>query len=102
MVKSAAIIAAVLGLSACSIIPLPGRKHDPAPAIDTDGRWRGARREQPTPGSEPPDPPLSRKVASAKEAPASLLAGDGTRCLVNAKKFRKTRVGDHVWCVWTQ
>lgn len=44
---------------------------------------------------------LTDKPVSAKEAPNSLIAADGTRCLVSAQKFRDTAEGTKVWCFWT-
>lgn len=44
---------------------------------------------------------LTEKPVSAKEAPNSLLAADGTRCLVSEQKFRDTAEGSKVWCFWT-
>lgn len=44
---------------------------------------------------------LTDKPVSAKEAPNSFLAADGTRCLVSEQKFRDTPEGTKVWCFWT-
>lgn len=44
---------------------------------------------------------LTDKPVSAKEAPNSLLAADGTRCLVSEQKFREAAEGRKVWCFWT-
>jgi hypothetical protein len=66
-------------LSACASIPLPipgGREADRAPV-------------------------LARKLVVAKEAPADLIADDGTRCLTTERRFERTRVGSEAWCVWT-
>ncbi|MCC6929647.1 MAG: hypothetical protein IT359_11710 [Gemmatimonadaceae bacterium] len=45
---------------------------------------------------------LAEKPVASKEAPTSLIAVDGTRCLVTEEKYRNTAVGDRVWCYWTQ
>jgi hypothetical protein len=68
--------AVVLMLSGCLPLHLwPGRKHhDPAP---------------------------DRKAVVLKEDPTSLIASDGSRCLVGEKKFAHTEIGDRVWCVWS-
>ncbi|HEY9516908.1 MAG TPA: hypothetical protein VIQ74_14615 [Gemmatimonadaceae bacterium] len=48
-----------------------------------------------------PDPALDRKAVVMKEAPTSLIASDGSRCLVGEKKFTHTDIGDRVWCMWS-
>ena len=48
-----------------------------------------------------PDPALDRKAVFMKEAPTSLIASDGSRCLVGEKKFTDTDIGDRVWCMWS-
>lgn len=45
------------------------------------------------------DGPGSKTVA-AKEEPATLIAPDGTMCIVTAGKFNEIKVGDRVWCSW--
>jgi len=45
---------------------------------------------------------LADKPVASKEAPTSLIAVDGTRCLVTEEKYRNTAVGERVWCYWTQ
>lgn len=45
---------------------------------------------------------LGEKPVASKEPPTSLIAVDGTRCLVTEEKFRNTAVGERVWCYWTQ
>lgn len=47
------------------------------------------------------DPAPDRKAVLTKEKPTSLIAADGSRCLVGEEKFAGTRVGDRVWCVWS-
>jgi hypothetical protein len=47
------------------------------------------------------DPALDRKAVLTKEAPLSLIASDGSRCLVGEDKYSHTDVGDRVWCVWS-
>jgi hypothetical protein len=41
-----------------------------------------------------------RKTVAAKEAPGTLVAVDGTICIVPAAKFESTQVDDKVWCAW--
>jgi len=53
-------------------------------------------------GERQRDPALDSKVVVAKEEPISLIAGDGSRCLLaDAKKYARTALGDHVWCMWS-
>jgi hypothetical protein len=47
------------------------------------------------------DPAVDRKAVVLKEVPTSLIASDGSRCLVGEKKFTNTEVGDRVWCMWS-
>ena len=47
------------------------------------------------------DPAPDRKAVVLKEGPTSLIASDGSRCLVGEKKFSHTEIGDRVWCVWS-
>jgi hypothetical protein len=52
-------------------------------------------------GQSAPTTGLARKVVSSKEAPASLIADDGSRCAVSASRFEEMQVGDKVWCLWS-
>lgn len=47
------------------------------------------------------DPAPDRKAVVLKEGPTSLIASDGSRCLVGEKKFAHTEIGDRVWCMWS-
>ncbi len=47
------------------------------------------------------DPAMDRKVVVSKEKPISLIAADGSRCLVTEGKYSGTALGDHVWCMWS-
>lgn len=47
------------------------------------------------------DPAPDRKAVVTKEAPTSLIAADGSRCLVGEDKYAHTDIGDRVWCVWS-
>jgi hypothetical protein len=47
------------------------------------------------------DPALDRKAVLTKEAPLSLIASDGSRCVVTEGKYAHTDIGDRVWCVWS-
>jgi hypothetical protein len=40
------------------------------------------------------------KVVAGKEEPVTLVALDGTRCIVPLGRFERTRPGDRVWCDW--
>lgn len=50
----------------------------------------------------PRDPEVDQKVVAMKEDPTSLIASDGSRCLVGEKKFAGTDIGDWVWCMWSE
>ena len=56
----------------------------------------------PRPGSRGASIGLADKPVASKEPPTSLIAVDGTRCLVTEEKYRNTAVGERVWCYWTQ
>ena len=43
----------------------------------------------------------ARKRVSDKEAPSTLIARDGSRCTVTAKRFSEIREGEEAWCAWT-
>ena len=43
----------------------------------------------------------SRKRVKAKEAPATLVADDNSRCTVTDQRFKDTSVGDYEDCNWT-
>lgn len=40
------------------------------------------------------------KRVAGKEAPSTLLARDGARCTVTAKRFDQVREGEVIWCAW--
>jgi hypothetical protein len=52
-------------------------------------------------GGANPAPALERKLVVGKEAPADLIAEDGTRCLTTKSRFKRTLIGSEAWCVWT-
>jgi hypothetical protein len=43
---------------------------------------------------------LAKKMVASKNPPVTLIAGDATRCDTDEKKFKDTKVGDVVNCVW--
>jgi len=47
-----------------------------------------------------PSPDLTRKLVAGKEPPSILIARDGTRCTVTARRYAETREGDYAWCAW--
>lgn len=56
-----------------------------------------------TPGavvSSGPSRGLARKRVATKQEPHTLVAEDGTSCLVSADRFRDVSVGDAELCVW--
>jgi hypothetical protein len=46
-------------------------------------------------------PSLDRKLVVGKDAPVTLIAEDGTRCITSRDRFERTRIGAEVWCVWS-
>ena len=40
------------------------------------------------------------KPVNGKEEPATLIARDGTTCMVSKDKFDSTKIGTSVWCTW--
>jgi hypothetical protein len=52
--------------------------------------------ERPLLGTKGPQ----RKTVVDKEPPGTLIAVDGTICIVPANKFESTEVDDRVWCEW--
>ncbi len=82
---------ALLSTVACFRIPDP---HDPAvtprdPSIKRPVSPNGQR------GSV-----VSKKMVAVKNPPVSLIAADNTHCDTDEKKFKDTKVGDVVSCVW--
>ena len=43
---------------------------------------------------------LAKKMVASKNPPLTLIAGDATRCETDEKKFKDTKVGDVVSCLW--
>jgi hypothetical protein len=81
-----------LAVSGCRVRPLtmPGGDRDPR-ALPGSPDNRATRVE---------DTQVSLKRVSAKEAPATLIADDGTRCSVSEKRYTETKTGDDALCVW--
>ncbi len=52
-------------------------------------------------GSSTSEPTMTQKAVSAKQDPRTLIATDGSRCVVTDARYRDTNPGDKVWCVWT-
>jgi hypothetical protein len=82
----------VLAVSSCRVRPLtmPGGDRDPR-ALPGSPDDRVTRVD---------DAQVSLKRVSAKEAPATLVAHDGTRCSVSEKRYTETNIGDDALCVW--
>jgi len=89
---------AFLTVMACGSNPKP---------INTDNPPTG---EMPLPG-ERPVPGTTRessitdgdgheKLVMAKDPPITLIAGDGTKCKINERRYRRIRVGDSYSCNW--
>ena len=82
----------ILTLASCRVQPvtLPGKERDPR-ALPGSPDNRATRAE---------DAQVSMKRVTAKEAPTTLVADDGSRCSVSEKRFDDTRIGDSALCVW--
>jgi hypothetical protein len=52
--------------------------------------------ERPLLGAKGPQ----RKTVAAKEPPGTLVAVDGTICIVPSNRFESVKVNDKVWCAW--
>jgi hypothetical protein len=92
-------IAAVLavGVSGCFRPQFPGSDRV-FPSTEVLPRRPGVDAKSPQEGSTMATP--ASKQVSDKEAPVTLIARDGSRCSVTAKRFASTREGDVVWCAW--
>lgn len=87
----AALVLALLAISAC--------------------RWQGMQKAPPlggrggggaTPsGGAASEATVSQKTVTAKHEPSTLVAFDGSRCVVTQTRFRETVIGEKVWCVWS-
>ena len=85
------VLALVVGTAACGSprpLAIPGRDGGP--------RQTGASRT----GRNPRDVRMDAKRVAGKEPPATLIAEDGTRCVVTEGRYRETEIGDEAWCVW--
>jgi hypothetical protein len=40
------------------------------------------------------------KPVNGKAEPATLIARDGTTCMVSKDKYDSTKIGTSVWCTW--
>jgi hypothetical protein len=78
------------------------------PPSSRGGRWTiggddlDPRRERSLEREPANAPYMSRKVVSGKEAPSRLIAADGHRCTVTARRFGEVREGDKVTCRWSR
>jgi hypothetical protein len=66
------------------------------PGRDGGPRQTGGSRN----GRAPRDVRLDAKPVAGKEPPTTLIAEDGTKCVVTEDRYRETKVGDEAWCVW--
>lgn len=46
-------------------------------------------------------PAFAPRAVYGKRPPSRLIARDGTTCMVTAEKYENTRIGQSIWCVWT-
>jgi hypothetical protein len=65
------------------------------------GRGGGPRQTGATTGRGPTDARVDAKRVTGKEPPTTLIAQDGTRCVVTEGRYRETEIGSEVWCAWT-
>lgn len=80
------------------------------PLLAVSCRWHGMERPPlggrggggatPDGSTSVEDARFAQKTVTSKSEPATLVAYDGTRCVVTAQKFRETVTGEKVWCVW--
>ena len=81
----------VVGAGACGrpqSLAIPGRDGGP--------RQTGASKT----GRMPHNVRMDAKRVAGKEPPTSLIAEDGTKCVVTEDRYRETKVGEEAWCVW--
>lgn len=89
------------------VVPLLVAAACITPPASRDGRWTiGGEDLDPRRGRTLEREPaksahMARKVVSGKESPATLLAADGNRCIVTAKRFDDVKEGDKVTCRWS-
>ena len=70
-------------------------------SLGIPGRDGGPRPTEPSQdGMTPRNFRMDSKRVGAKAPPTTLIAEDGTKCVVSEKKFRDTNVGDEAWCEW--
>jgi hypothetical protein len=60
----------------------------------------GIPREGTTTRAGPKDIRLDVKRVSGKEPPTTLIAEDGTRCIVTEGRYREAKIGSDAWCAW--
>ena len=89
-----AIVVVALSVSAVSCAPPPGPLA--IPGRDGGPRQTGGTRT----GRAPRDVRMDAKPVAGKEPPTTLVAEDGTKCVVTESRYRDTKVGDEAWCVW--
>jgi len=87
-------------------VPLLAAAGCITPPTSRDGRWTiggddlDPRRKRTLEREPAKSAHMARKVVVGKAAPTSLLAADGTRCIVTAKRYEETKEGDKVTCRW--
>lgn len=84
------LVIAASATSAC-VSPLSQQK----PTFGNDGGDRTLPQ-----GVSAKEASLTQKPVNGKEEPATLISADRMSCVVTAKKFRETALGDKVWCAW--
>ena len=71
-------------------LALPGQGGDPREFPGSSGDI----------GASATEGGVSAKRVSGKEPPTTLIAVDGTRCIVSEERYRATRIGENALCVW--
>jgi hypothetical protein len=74
----------------------------PRPMAIPGASGRGGPRQtgSSTTGAGPNDVRMDVKRVAGKEPPTTLIAEDGTKCIVTESRFRETEVGNKAVCAW--
>jgi hypothetical protein len=68
--------------------------------VGTDGVRVGDQSQTAPARDSTSDTRVTRKRVAGMEAPSTLIATDGTRCVVTAERFASIQSGERVWCMW--
>jgi hypothetical protein len=89
--KVAAVIATLLLIQA-------GCRWNPGQSLRPPGKIRPPGEAKPAQQGTS----LGRKTVASKEPPGTLIAADGSSCIVPEKQFAETVVGTSATCLWTR